>query len=199
LIRRGLVALLAVVALSACGGTREAPPVSAEGTCLDAVASKGLGPTRAEASASGTSQTGGRTVPDLALACLSGDGTESLNRLGKPAVVNLWASWCEPCRTELPAMESFAQRSGGEVLVVGVASGDTREAARSVVEDLRLTFPQLYDRDKSLLLAVDKVSLPVTLFLDARGTVVYVYNSTALDAAAVADLVAQHLGVAVGQ
>jgi cytochrome c biogenesis protein CcmG, thiol:disulfide interchange protein DsbE len=187
LIRRGLVALLTVVALAACGGTREAPAAGAEGNCLDTAAS-----------ASAT-QPGNRTVPALALACLSGDGTGSLNRLSKPAVVNLWASWCEPCRTELPAMESFAQRSGGEVLVVGVATGDTREAARSVVQDLRLTFPQLYDRDKSLLLAVDKVSLPVTLFLDARGTVVYVYNSTALDAGAVARLVEQHLGVAVGR
>jgi thiol-disulfide isomerase/thioredoxin len=190
-----LVALLTLVASAACDtakGTRERPvagphPSGSVAPCLPPAGA--AVPAGSPAVSSGA----GVPVPDLALACL-GDGAEvRLAGLGRPAVINLWASWCTPCRTELPALDTFARR--GTVLVLGVNTRDSRSAARSIVDYAGLTFPMLYDREGTLLRAVDKVNLPVTLFVTAAGTVAHVHNATALDTAGVERLAREHLGV----
>jgi thiol-disulfide isomerase/thioredoxin len=192
--RRGLVALVALVALSACGGTSggsaAAPHPSGE-PCVEA------SPPPSGPASSGPASSG-PALADLTLACLTGGGEVRLAHLGRPVLINLWASWCGPCRQELPAFQRYAQRAAGAVLVVGVATDTGRTAGRSVVDDLGLTFPMLYDRDRTLLLAAGRANLPVTLFVDAHGRVAYVYNSTALDDAAIASLAAEHLGVVAG-
>jgi len=136
-------------------------------------------------------------IADLALPCFPGGGDIRPARLGKPMVINLWASWCAPCRSELPALEKFAARVGDAVTVLGVITADARPAAQSVVDDLHLTFPMLYDRDRRLLRAVEKVNLPVTLFLRADGHVAYTYNAAALDTEAFVRLTGEHLGVVI--
>jgi thiol-disulfide isomerase/thioredoxin len=134
-------------------------------------------------------------LPDLTLPCLASGQDVRINRLGGSAVINLWASWCGPCRTELPAFQRYSERVAGRLLVVGVNSEDTRRAAQAVVDDLGLTFPMLADRDGALRKALGRAGLPVTLFVDARGQIAYLYNSVALDEAAIARLAAEHLGV----
>jgi peroxiredoxin len=79
--------------------------------------------------------------------------------------------------------------------VVGVVTGTTRPAAQSVVDDLGLTFPMLYDRDRALLEAVGQVNLPVTLFVDASGRVVHVHGAPTLDVDTIGRLAHEHLGV----
>jgi len=109
--------------------------------------------------------------------------------------VNLWASWCGPCRTELPAFQSYADKVGDRVLVLGVDTGDTRDAGAGLLQDTKVTFPTLFDAQSRLLSGVGRNALPVTLFVDADGGLRYVYNDKALDEASIARLAGTHLGV----
>jgi thiol-disulfide isomerase/thioredoxin len=183
-----VVLVVAAVVLAACTSSPSKPSTSAvgasspsAGTC---VTPAGDAPSTAPA-----------PIADLALPCFVGGGDIRPARLGKPMVINLWASWCGPCRTELPALDEFAKRAGDAVTVLGVITADSRQAAQSVVDDLQLTIPMLYDRDRRLLRAVEKVNLPVTVFLGADGRVAFTYAASPLDAESFARLAGQHLGV----
>jgi len=134
-------------------------------------------------------------IPDLTLDCFSGGGTVRLTELHRPAIVNLWASWCGPCRTELPAFQRFANAVGDRVLVLGVDTDDTRDAGAGLLHDAKVSFPNLSDPKRRLMSAVGRGALPVTLFVDADGGVRYVYNDVALDDAGLAGLARTHLGV----
>jgi thiol-disulfide isomerase/thioredoxin len=140
---------------------------------------------------------GGAALPDLALPCVTGGEQVRLAGLRGPAVVNLWGSWCAPCREELPALQRYAARTAGTVHVVGVVTRDDRAAAKELAADLGVTFPALDDPGEQVLSALRRAALPVTFFVDGRGRVRHVYNSTALDEAALSRLVERHLGVTV--
>jgi thiol-disulfide isomerase/thioredoxin len=135
-------------------------------------------------------------LPDLTLPCFTGERPFRLAELRGPAVINLWGTWCPPCREELPAMQRLADRTAGRLHVVGVDTWDDRDAASSFGTDKRITMPTLYDREKQLATALGKVNLPVTVFVDAAGSR-YVYNGTGLDDATLARLVTEHTGVTV--
>ena len=134
-------------------------------------------------------------IPDLTLDCFPGGGRVRLTALHRPAIVNLWASWCGPCRTELPAFQRFADTVGDRVLVLGVDTGDTRDAGAGFMQDTKVTFPTLFDARSALLAGVGRSALPVTLFVDAEGGIRYLYNDKALDDAGLAQLAREHLGV----
>jgi thiol-disulfide isomerase/thioredoxin len=102
-----------------------------------------------------------------------------------------------PCHEELPHLEAFARAAGGSVSVIGVDTADTRSAAASVVSDLGLTFPMLFDPDQRLYAASAGAGLPATLFI-AGGRIRYVYErGTPLDRATLDGLAARYLGVTV--
>jgi len=111
--------------------------------------------------------------------------------------VNLWSSSCAPCRTELPAIQRYADRAAGRVGVLGVVTADRRAAAQSVVDDLHLTFGMLEDREGRLLRALGRNTLPVTLLVAADGTVAHTYVGAALTEPVIDDLVRRYLGVTV--
>src|SRR5262245_55762264 len=97
-----------------------APSASQSGSCLAGPSM----PSRLKAAA-------GNPVPTLQLKCFNGAGQASLTELKAPTIVNLWASWCEPCRTELPAVQSYADRARGSVRVIGVATRDNHDSAQA--------------------------------------------------------------------
>ncbi|MBO4205000.1 TlpA family protein disulfide reductase, partial [Micromonospora echinofusca] len=138
------------------------------------------------------------TLPALDLPCFTDGSTVTLAGLRGPAVVNLWASWCAPCRDELPAFQRLAERTAGTLHVVGVNSRDGREAARSVGLDLGLTFPTLADPQEQLSRQLGRNALPLTLFVDGQGRIRHLDSSGALDDATLTGLVRQHLGVVSG-
>jgi thiol-disulfide isomerase/thioredoxin len=149
------------------------------------------------ASAPTSDAAAGQALPAIELPCFTGGRAVALRAIGGPAVINFWASWCPPCRAELPAFERLGQRAAGKLHVVGVDTKDTRAAAQSTGEDLDFTFPTLFDPDERLRLALGRNGLPMTLFVDADGRVRHVYQSAALDDAALGALVERHLGVEV--
>jgi thiol-disulfide isomerase/thioredoxin len=137
-------------------------------------------------------------LPDLELPCFTGGVPFRLRALRGPAVVNLWASWCAPCREELPAMQRLADRTAGRLHVVAVDTGDARDAAASFGTDTRVTLPTLYDRDRKLVGLLGRAALPVTVFVDAGGKR-FVYDQLPPDDAQLARLVRDHTGVAVAR
>ena len=138
---------------------------------------------------------GAAQLPDLRLPCFTGGEEVALRDVRGPAVVNLWASWCEPCRTELPVMQQLADKAAGRLTVVGVDVGDKKEKGASFATDAGVTMPTLFDADQQLLRALGRINLPITVFLDASGRS-YVHLLP-LDAPGLAQQVRKHTGVAV--
>jgi thiol-disulfide isomerase/thioredoxin len=130
------------------------------------------------------------------LPCFTGGEPFRLTDLRGPAVLNLWGSWCEPCRAELPAVQRLADRTAGRLHVIGVDTRDTRDAGGSFAADKGVRVSTLYDRDEHLMSALGVMNLPVTVFVDGSGTT-YVHRGRALDDAALADLAGRHTGVTV--
>lgn len=189
-----VVALLVAVAVSR-GGDRAAAEeqvVSPLAGCEELTAPP------ADAPRTGPASTG-PALPALTLPCFTGGEPFVLTDLRGPAVVNLWGSWCPPCREELPVLQRLADRTSGELHVVGVVTRDTRSAAAALADDLDLRFPALYDRDETLLTELGRIGLPVTLFVDRDGRIKSVYQGAPFDDERLAGLVEQHLQVpAVG-
>ncbi len=112
-------------------------------------------------------------LPSLRLACLGpGRPVDTATLVGGPTVVNFWASWCDPCRREMPMLASVAHDIGDAVRFVGVNTKDDPDVAADLLESTGVRFEQLYDPDGELLRRLGTVQgLPVTLVLDADGAV----------------------------
>ncbi len=91
---------------------------------------------------------------------------------GTPLVVNLWASWCTPCRKEMPAFDQVAQQLGDQVAIVGVTDDLQRDAAVAAAEKAGVSYPLRYDEGAALMTELGVTGLPATVFVDADGTVV---------------------------
>jgi thiol-disulfide isomerase/thioredoxin len=138
---------------------------------------------------------GGELVPDLSLPCFVGGAAVRLRGLGQPALINLWASSCAPCRDEMPALQRFADAVGGRALVLGVITADTRTAASWAASDFGVRFPSVWDPDRTLLKALGRPGIPITLFVDAQGVVRHLDMSGSLTYDKISTLAADHLGL----
>ncbi len=142
----------------------------------------------------------GRSVlPDVTLSCLSGGPSVPLRRVtGIPTVVNFWATWCAPCRGELPDLQRFARSAGARVRVVGIDTEETSpSAALSFLQAAKVHFPSLYDQAGRVSHAVGLPGLPGTVLLRADGSVAAV-EPKVLSYDALRGLVADRLGVRIG-
>ncbi len=191
---RWLAVAALVAALAGCssgGGTGHTSAAAAEKPWFAAC---DAGPTGGPSVA----PTGGTSMPAISLPCFTGGRPVALAApSGTPTVVNLWASWCAPCRTELPVFQRLSTAAPGRVRVLGVVTADTRSAALALAEDLHVTFPAVYDAEGRLSKALGRTALPITLFVDPGGRLTHVYNGTALDDASLAALVRRYLKVDV--
>lgn len=86
---------------------------------------------------------------------------------GEPVVLNFWASWCTPCREELPALIDFAKRHP-EAAVVGVNVEDGASDARALQEEIGFTWPSIADPDSKIASSLGLIGMPATFFLDRR-------------------------------
>ncbi|MEX0650557.1 MAG: TlpA disulfide reductase family protein [Actinomycetota bacterium] len=87
---------------------------------------------------------------------------------GTPVVVNLWASWCEPCKAEMPRLAEAAV-THPDVQFLGVDTLDSREGAESFITEFSVPFPSLFDPDGAIRTELEGFGLPVTVFFDADG------------------------------
>ncbi len=116
----------------------------------------------------------GFTAPDFTLDLLGG-GQVTLSALrGKVVLVNLWASWCPPCRAEMPAIEkvyrSFKSQ-GLEVLAINATNQDSVSAAAAFIQELGLTFPIPLDRNGEVSARYILRGLPSSYFIDRKGII----------------------------
>ena len=116
---------------------------------------------------------------------------------GHPIVVNKWASWCAPCRTEFPVFESIASKRGKEIAFLGVNSKDKDPAARRFLAEQWLPFPSYTDPDDKIgaKLKAPKVA-PVTIFIDAGGKTVKTHYGTYRSDKQLSDDIDRYLGAA---
>lgn len=130
----------------------------------------------------GSAQLGGRdpsgeVLPDTALVRFDDGAPTTLAEFrGVPVVVNFFASFCIPCRTEMPAFEQVHQRIGERVRVVGIDTGEPIEAGRRIAAETGVTYPLLSDPQGATMVALGATVLPTTVLADAQGTVIAVHN-----------------------
>jgi thiol-disulfide isomerase/thioredoxin len=110
-------------------------------------------------------------LPDVTLPCLGGGPDVDLARLRGPMVITFWASWCGPCRRELPIFQRFAKKYAGSVAVLGIDTNDVNPGgALDLISDSGATFPLLADTETAVAHGGLRVTyLPTIAFLDADG------------------------------
>jgi thiol-disulfide isomerase/thioredoxin len=124
-------------------------------------------------------------LPNVTLARLDGTRASLTAELGgKPALVNLWATWCEACRAELDALGRLAQRTEGAGVVLAIAVGEKREIVADFVRRHNLAYARLVDEDFRLGDTLGKGRVPTTVVIDRAGRIVHAGG--ALDSAALA-------------
>jgi len=107
------------------------------------------------------------------LDCLDGSAGVAVDSIVGPALVNVWGSWCAPCKKELPHFGHYLANNGGKVQVIGIdVEEKSQTIARKFVESHGISWPILYDKDGSTR-GTFGMGVPVTWFIDASGRVVY--------------------------
>ena len=171
---RLLGAPLLAVLLAGCAASPGAaqPPASPTTAATQAAPAIATAP-ECEQMPDRTAAPAGDTLPRLTLACLGRGPDVSLDHLtGRPTLVNLWATWCGPCREEMPLLQDAHVRHGDQIRFLGVDTQDAPAAAASFVQDLGVGYPHVVDPDGHLLTALGVRGLPVTLAVDAQGQIV---------------------------
>jgi thiol-disulfide isomerase/thioredoxin len=138
----------------------------------------------------------GDGLPDLTLPCLTqGPDVRLAGLRGTPTVVNVWASWCPPCREELGYLADLQSRARGDLRVLGIDLLDRPEAARAAIEDFGVNFPSVEDADGEVRGALNVQAPPVTFFVEADGRIAFTKVGQIRSQAELDALVRKHLGV----
>lgn len=201
--RRIVVAVVAGLVLTGCGGVED----------------PGLVPTRAqidvdtpelrqmkqaagvEACAPGDGDPVDGGLPELTLPCLGGGHDVDLSSLRGPIVVNVWASWCGPCRQEMPILQDFHEKYGDRVRVLGIDYQDVQtDAALDLVRQTGATYPLLADPQSDLSGAAPFPALrglPFLALVDADGRVAHQEFTIVESRQQLVELVNRHLGTSL--
>ena len=147
--------------------------------------------------ACGDSQAGDASGPALGpdqYLTLEGEPASLRQFRGRPVVLNFFASWCTPCRLEMPDFERVHQQVGDDVHFVGLNLQEDADRARDVIDDTGITYAVGLDRAGAVYRGYNGITMPMTVFLDAKGAVVKTQGG-ALTRADLIDLLRDEFGV----
>lgn len=116
----------------------------------------------------------GFLAPDFTLQTASGESITLSDLRGQPVLINMWATWCPPCRAEMPAMQSVfseTQAEGFVILAVNATQQDDPARAVAFAQELGLTFPILFDTDGSVTRLYQVSFFPTSYFVDREGII----------------------------
>ena len=120
----------------------------------------------------------GHSAPDFTLTALDGSEVSLSDFQGQPVVLNFWATWCPPCRTEVPALQSVSESLAGEAVILGVSLQESPSTVSQFAEEFGITYPVVLDQSGQASLAYRVRSLPTTYLIDERGVVVEVFSGS---------------------
>ena len=125
------------------------------------------------------------TAPDFTVYTADGEPVKLSDMKGTPVVLNFWASWCPPCKSEMPDFNEICGELEGKVefMMVNLTDGEreTVESARNFIHMMEYTFPVYYDTAMDASTVYGIQSIPTTFFIDAEGRLI-AYGSGAMDA-----------------
>ena len=129
------------------------------------------------------------------LDCLDGSNGVSVDSIVGPALINVWGSWCEPCKAEIPYLREFYDKYNDQVALVGLdVEEPNKEAARPFIENHGVIWPSLFDPDGRTRKLIG-MGVPVTWFIDASGKVIYKKVGAFKDAKEIESLAKKHFNL----
>ncbi len=140
----------------------------------------GLATTPQETDAASGTEAAPQAAPDFTFYDAEGTASKLSDFRGKPVILNFWASWCGPCKMEMPDLEKAYQEYGEQIhfLMVDQADGvqETVEKASAFIAQQGYTFPVYFDSDLEGAYAYGVTGIPVTYFIDAEGNFAAYYS-----------------------
>jgi thiol-disulfide isomerase/thioredoxin len=134
---------------------------------------------------------------DTLLNCLTGAEKISVESLRGPLIVNVWGSWCGPCKQEMPYFVDFHQRANGKVKLLGIAVEEAKaQDSKDFIIANGMTWPNLYDA-KGETRKNFGMGVPVTWFIDEQGTVVYKHIGVVKSTKELIELTTKYLKVEI--
>jgi thiol-disulfide isomerase/thioredoxin len=114
----------------------------------------------------------GGVLRDTPLYGFAGDYRKLSELRGKPLIINVWASWCGPCRAEMGSLQRLSRRFGGKHFnIIGISTDDHAEAAAAFLRQAKVTFDNYHDRNLLLEAMLGADTIPLTVLVDAQGRV----------------------------
>jgi len=111
----------------------------------------------------------GSPAPDFVLEDLSGNPVKLSDLRGRLVVLNFWATWCTPCRTEMPEFQEIYQRNEQDLVVLGINLEESPSDIQDFVSPLNITYPILLDKEGLVSRQYKVIQLPNTYFIDRQG------------------------------
>jgi peroxiredoxin len=112
----------------------------------------------------------GAKAPDFELKTLTGENVKLSDLKGKKVMLNFWATWCPPCKAEMPAMEEFHKEAGDEVVILAV-NIDPHLDVQAFIDENGITFPIPLDAEDKVNETYQVLSIPTTYFIDTKGNI----------------------------
>lgn len=113
----------------------------------------------------------GHLAPDFTLETPLGETVQLSDLRGQPVVLNFWASWCGPCRFEMPDLQRASMKFNGRSAIIGINQGENNRIITDFGNEFAITYPLLNDQDQTVNNTYLVNSLPTTIFIDADGIV----------------------------